>query len=35
MRDIIKMPGVGHHPPEQRPKEINATVLPFLKDIGF
>jgi pimeloyl-ACP methyl ester carboxylesterase len=35
MRDIIMMPGVGHTPPEERPAEINAIVLKFLKDIGF
>ena len=35
MREIIKIPGVGHTPPEERPEEINAIVLKFLKDIGF
>jgi len=35
MREIIKMPGVGHQPPEERPKEINAIVLKFLEDIGL
>jgi pimeloyl-ACP methyl ester carboxylesterase len=35
MREIIMMPDVGHTPPEERPKEINAIVLKFLKDIGF
>ena len=35
MREIIIMPGVGHTPPEERPEEINAIVLKFLKDIGF
>lgn len=35
MREIIMMPGVGHTPPEERPDEINAIVLKFLKDIGF
>ncbi len=34
MRDIIMMPGVGHTPPEERPDEVNAIVLKFLKDIG-
>ena len=35
LRDIIVMPGVGHAPPEERPEEINAIVLEFLRDIGF
>ena len=35
LRDIIVMPGVGHIPPEERPEEINAVVLTFLKDISF
>ena len=35
MRDIIMMPGVGHTPPEERPEEVNAIVLKFLKDIGY
>jgi pimeloyl-ACP methyl ester carboxylesterase len=35
MHEIIMMPGVGHTPPEERPKEINAIVLKFLKDIAF
>ena len=35
MREVIKVPGVGHTPPEESPKEINAIVLKFLKDIGF
>jgi len=35
LRDIIVMPGVGHEPPEERPEEINAIVLSFLRDIGF
>lgn len=35
MREIITMPGVGHTPPEERPEEVNAIVLKFLKDIGF
>ena len=34
MREIIIMPGVGHTPPEERPEEVNAIVLKFLKDIG-
>ena len=29
------MPGVGHEPPEERPEEINAIVLKFLRDISF
>ena len=33
--DIIVMPGVRHEPPEERPEEINAIVLSFLRDIGF
>jgi pimeloyl-ACP methyl ester carboxylesterase len=33
LRDIIVMPGVGHEPPEERPEEINAIVLKFLRDI--
>ena len=35
MRDIIMMPGVGHTPPEERPDEVNAIVLKFLKDIDY
>ena len=35
LRDIIVMPGVGHEPPEERPEEINAIVLKFLRDISF
>ena len=35
MREIITMPGVGHSPPEERPEEITAIVLKFLKDIGY
>ena len=35
MRDIIMMPEVGHTPPEEKPEEINAIVLRFLKDIGY
>ena len=35
LRDIIVMPGVGHEPPEERPEEINAIVLRFLRDISF
>jgi pimeloyl-ACP methyl ester carboxylesterase len=35
MREIITMPGVGHTPPEERPEEVNAIVLKFLKDIGY
>ena len=34
MREIITMPGVGHTPPEERPDDINAIVLKFLKEIG-
>ena len=34
MRDIIVMPGVGHTPPEEKPDEVNAIVLKFLKEIG-
>lgn len=34
LREIIMMPGVGHTPPEERPEEINAIVLKFLKDVG-
>ena len=35
MREIIMLPGVGHTPPEERPEEVNAIVLKFLKDIGY
>ena len=35
MRDIIIMPDVGHTPPEERPEEVNAILLKFLKDIGY
>ena len=35
MREIITMKGVGHTPPEESPKEVNAIVLKFLKDIGY
>lgn len=35
MRDIITLRGVGHTPPEERPEEISAIVLKFLKDIGY
>ena len=35
MRDIIVMPGVGHTPPEERPEEINAIILKFLKEVAF
>lgn len=35
MREIIMMPGVGHTPPEEKPEEVNAIVLKFLKDIGY
>jgi pimeloyl-ACP methyl ester carboxylesterase len=35
MREIIIMPGVGHTPPEERPKEVVALLLKFLKDIGY
>ncbi len=35
MREIITLPGVGHTPPEERPGEINAIVIKFLKDIGY
>ena len=34
MRDVIILPGVGHTPPEERPEEVNALVLKFLKEIG-
>ena len=34
MREVIRVPGVGHTPPEERPDEINAIVLKFLKDVG-
>lgn len=34
MRDVIILPGVGHTPPEEKPEEVNAIVLKFLKDIG-
>ncbi|MGA7282981.1 MAG: alpha/beta hydrolase [Candidatus Cybelea sp.] len=29
------VPGVGHVPPEERPEEINAIILTFLRDINF
>ncbi len=29
------MPGVGHTPPEERPEEINAIILKFLRDINY
>ena len=35
MRDIIVMPGVGHTPPEEKPEEVNAIVLKFLRDIRY
>jgi pimeloyl-ACP methyl ester carboxylesterase len=35
LREIITMPGVGHTPPEERPEEINAIVLKFLKELIF
>jgi pimeloyl-ACP methyl ester carboxylesterase len=35
MREIKIMPGVGHTPPEEKPEEVNAIVLKFIKDIGF
>jgi epoxide hydrolase A/B len=34
MREIIMLPGVGHTPPEERPEEVNALVLKFLKEIS-
>ena len=34
MREVIRVPGVGHTPPEEKPDEINAIVLKFLKDVG-
>lgn len=34
IRDIIMVPDVGHTPPEERPEEVNAIVLKFLKDIS-
>ena len=34
MREIITVPGAGHTPPEEKPEEINAIVLKFLRDIG-
>lgn len=34
IRDIITMPGVGHTPPEERPEEVNAILLDFLRDIS-
>ncbi|HZA10136.1 alpha/beta hydrolase [Mycobacterium sp.] len=33
MREIIKMPGVGHTPPEESPDEINDILLRFLNDL--
>lgn len=35
MLEIITMPGVGHTPPEEKPEEIKAIVLKFLKEISF
>jgi pimeloyl-ACP methyl ester carboxylesterase len=35
MRDIIKMPKVGHAPPEEAPSEANAIILKFLEDINY
>ena len=35
LREIITMPGVGHTPPEERPEDINAIVLKFLKEFSF
>lgn len=35
MREIIIMSGVGHTPPEERPEEVNAIILEFLKNIGY
>lgn len=33
MREIIKIPGVGHTPPEEKPEEVNAIVLKFLNEL--
>lgn len=30
MREITKLPGVGHTPPEEKPDEVNAALLRFL-----
>lgn len=35
MREIIMMPGVGHAPPEERPEEVSAILVKFLKEIDF
>jgi hypothetical protein len=34
MREIIMLPGVGHTPPEEKPEEVSALLLKFLKEIG-
>lgn len=33
IRDILTMPGVGHTPPEEKPDEINAIMLKFLREL--
>ena len=35
MRNVITLPGIGHTPPEERPDEVSAIVVKFLKGIGY
>ena len=33
LRDIIKMPGVGHTPPEEQPEDTTKLTLAFLNQL--
>ena len=33
MREIVILPGVGHTPPEEKPEEVNAIIINFLKSL--
>jgi epoxide hydrolase A/B len=33
LKDVIKLPGVGHTPPEEKPEAVNAAILKFLNGL--
>jgi len=33
LRSIVKLPGAGHWTQQERPDEVNAAMLAFLKEL--